>query len=89
MKPRVRLAGMILLLGISGCATTLWWGNRSTTLRMGMSPQQAQALLGPPRQVLQQDLNGVMVETWKYLDRTLVFYNGILQSWSSPPSDTP
>ena len=37
-------------------------------------------LLGPPQQMMVQELNGLMVETWKYLDRTLTFQNGVLQS---------
>ncbi len=70
---------------LTGCATQLWWGNRSTTLTMGMSQKQAHDMLGDPQSIMQQELNGVMVETWKYLDRTLVFHNGMLQSWRGAP----
>ena len=73
------------LVGVLGCAATFWWGNKSTTLSMGMSKQQVQALLGPPQQMMVQELNGLMVETWKYLDRTLTFQNGVLQSWNTQP----
>ena len=74
------------LVGLLGCAATMWWGNKSATLNLGMSRPQVQALLGPPQQAMTQELQGVMVETWTYLDRTLTFQNGVLQSWDSSAS---
>ena len=78
---------ILSMVGLMGCATTVWWGSpsnvRTTTLSVGMSKQQAQALLGPPQRMMTRELNGVMIETWKYLDRTLTFQNGLLQSWQS------
>ena len=50
---------------------------------MGMPQKQAHDLLGDPQSILQQPVNGVMVETWKYLDQTLVFQNGVLHSWQA------
>ena len=84
MSKRAVLVG-VALTSVLGCAATLWWGNKSTTLSLGMSRQQVQALLGPPNHAMAQELNGVMVETWRYLDRTLTFSNGVLQSWSNQP----
>ncbi len=84
MKKR-SLVLMLMLAGVLGCATTLWWGSKSTTLSFGMSKQQVQALLGLPQQTMTQELNGAMVETWKYLDRLVTFQNGVLQSWSTQP----
>jgi len=55
---------------------------------MGMSKSQVQALLGPPQHIMAQELNGVMIETWKYLDQTLTFSNGILQSWNPQQDHT-
>ena len=71
---------MLTVAGTLGCAATFWAGNRSTTLSLGMSKQQAQALLGSPQQIISQEVQGALVETWKYLDRILVFQNGLLYS---------
>ena len=81
----VKILFLASCLGVLGCAARLWWGNRSTTLHLGMSQQQVQVLLGPPTQMTTQELNGVMVETWKYLDRTVTFANGLVQSWDAKP----
>jgi hypothetical protein len=78
------LAGLALV-GVMGCGATVWWGKRSKTISLGMSRQQVQTLLGPPRHVLTQQLQGLMVETWKYLDRTVTFHNGVVQSWEPHP----
>lgn len=86
-----RVILIVSLGGLLGCATTFWWGSpthvRSTTLRVGMSAQQAQKLFGAPQQTLVQELNGVTVETWRYLNRTLTFQNGLLQSWQTDSQD--
>lgn len=66
-------------LGLAGCAATFWAGNHATTVGIGMSKVQAETLLGPPRQMMRQELNGVLVETWKYADRSLIFHDGILK----------
>ncbi len=83
--PIVRALVLASFVGVLGCATTLWWGNKSTTLSLGMSKQQVQTLLGPPQQIIAQQLSGMMIETWKYLDHTLIFQNGVLQSSNSLP----
>lgn len=72
---------IIVVLLATGCAATFWAGNKSTTLSIGMSKQQAQAMFGAPQQVMSQELEGMMVETWKYMDRALTFHNGLLYSW--------
>lgn len=59
----------------------MWWGNQSTTLSLGMSTQQVRTMLGPPQDITTQRLEGMMLETWRYLDRTLTFHNGLLHSW--------
>lgn len=74
-----------MLGGTLGCAATLWWGNTRTTLRLGMSKQQVQTLLGPPQQMMNQQLQGMLIETWQYLDRTVVFQNGVVRSWNVTP----
>lgn len=76
---------VIGLVGILGCAATFWAGKQSATLNLGMSKEQAQAVLGPPQDVVTQQFQDLMVETWKYLDRTVVFHNGILYGWEVPP----
>jgi hypothetical protein len=81
---RIMLVALLLTM-TTGCAATFWAGNQSTTFRVGMTKQQAQAMFGQPQQVMTQDLQGMMVETWKYLDRTLTFRNGLLYSWVSHP----
>lgn len=90
VRGRWRMKRAILVMGLAGvvgCATTVWWGSpsnmKSTTLSLGMSTQQAQALLGPPQHMVSQEVNGIMVETWNYVDRTLIFQNGILRSWQA------
>ena len=66
-------------LGLAGCAATFWAGNHATTVGIGMSKVQAETLRGPPRQMMRQELNGVLVETWKYADRSLIFHDGLLK----------
>ena len=82
---RAHLLLAVALAGVMGCAAQLWWGNKTTTVRLGMSKRQVQALLGPPKDVMVQELQGMMVETWKYFDRTVTFQNGVVQSWSNQP----
>ena len=82
---RNALAWAVVLVSLTGCAATLWWGKKQTTLRFGMTQQQVQTLLGPPQQVMSQQLQDMMVETWKYLDRTVTFHNGIVYSWNTQP----
>ncbi len=77
-------------LALAGCAATFWVNDKSTTLNFGMSKQQVQQTLGPPQSVTTRQAQTMMVETWKYLDRTLQFQNGILQAWwpaGSEPAD--
>lgn len=81
-----KLFVLVMIAGTLGCAATFWAGNRSTTLSLGMSKQQAQALLGPPQQAISQEAQGMVVETWKYLDRILVFRNGSLYSMTTHSS---
>ncbi len=71
----------LALVGVMGCAAKVWSGNTSKTVSLGMSKQQVQALLGPPQQTMTQELQGMMVETWKYLDRTVTFHNDVVQSF--------
>ena len=80
-----RVLTMVMVVGLTGCATTFWWGNKSTTLSLGMTKEQVQALLGPPQQAIGQELNGMMVETWRYLDRIVTFRNGLVYSWQAGP----
>jgi len=40
-------------------------------------------MLGPPQDIMTQELNGMMVDTWKYVDRTVTFQNGVLRSWGT------
>ena len=81
-----RLFLMLTIAQTLGCAATFWAGNRSTTLRLGMSKRQAQALLGSPQQMISQEAQGAMVETWRYLDRVLIFRNGLLYSITTQSS---
>lgn len=83
---RSRFMLLLAMTGTFGCAATFWAGNRSATLSLGMSKQQAQTLLGSPQQVISQDAQGIMVETWKYLDRILVFHDGLLYSVAAQSS---
>ena len=76
-----RFAVIGMLAAVMGCTTTCWWGNRQTTLNLGMSKQQAQSLLGLPQQASSQQIGDAMIDIWKYMDRTLTFRNGILQGW--------
>ena len=74
----------IVLSGLlAGCGLHLWWGNRSTMLAVGMSKQDVQTMLGRPQQVMAQELNGLLIETWRYASQTIIFQNGIVQSWTS------
>ena len=73
------------LIGLTGCAATFWAGKQSATLNLGMSKERVQAMLGLPQDVVTQQFQDLMVETWKYLDRTVVFHNGILYGWEVPP----
>ena len=89
MRMRKHWLLVFSVVGTIGCATTLWYGTPSnvpsTTLRIGMTQREAAAMLGSPTDIIGQDINGVMVETWKYLDRTLTFRHGLLQSWVDEP----
>ena len=82
-----RIGRWLLLMALSagcwGCGATVWWGNRTATLHLGMSKQQVQQMLGPPQDIMTQELNGMMVDTWKYVDRTVTFQNGVLRSWGT------
>lgn len=80
-----RALAVIALAGTVGCAATMWWGGKSATLRIGMSQQQVRALLGPPQQIMVQRAQGAIIETWNYLDQTIVFSNGLVQSWIAQP----
>ena len=73
------------LIGLTGCAATFWAGKQSATLNLGMSKEQVKAMLGPPQDVVTQRFQDLMVETWKYLDRIVVFHNGLLYGWEIPP----
>ena len=84
MISRIMLLALFLMTA-TGCAATFWAGNKSTTFRVGMSKQQAQAMFGQPQQIMTQELHGMMVETWRYMDRTLTFHNGLLYSWGVNP----
>ena len=81
---------LVSLVGVMGCAAGVWYGNlshrTSRTLAIGMSQQQAKSLLGSPQAVSAQRLQGVIVETWRYLDKTLTFHNGLLASWVTVPA---
>lgn len=70
-----------VLMTATGCGATLRIGNRQTTVGLGMSRQQVQQMLGPPQTVMRQQFDDVLIETWKYADRTMTFRNGVLQSW--------
>ena len=85
MKQLCALALCLMMTGL-GCATTVWWGSHSKTLRMGMSEKQVHALLGDPQDMTTRHVDDLMIETWRYLDRTLTFQNGLLQSWSITPN---
>lgn len=73
------------IVAISGCAAGVWYGNpahpKSAVLHLGMSQQDARALFGPPQQATTQQFDRLLIDTWKYLDQTLVFHNGALASW--------
>ena len=71
------------LAAIVGCATQVWVGNQTATLRFGMTKQQVAATLGSPRDIVVQEVNGAMIETWKYIDRTITFQDGVLQAWTA------
>lgn len=83
----VKLA-VTLFLGFQcfGCAATFWCGNKATTLRLGMTAERAQKLLGQPQNVMRQQTQGLLIETWQYMDKTLTFHNGVLQTWSGSSS---
>ena len=87
-----RLLLAVLMLGVMGCAASVWWGSpshpKTASVRFGMSTSQVQRVLGPPQQTAAQELNGAMTETWTYLDRTLTFQNGVLTSWTSSTAAT-
>lgn len=82
----------LALVWLTGCATTVWYGSpanvRSHTFSVGMPKQQVHSLYGSPQHIVTQQLGDVMVETWKYLDKTLTFHNGLLQSWSTNSSQS-
>lgn len=81
-----------LMTGAAGCATTVWYGSptnlKSHTFSVGMPKRQVHSLYGSPQHIVTQQLGDVMVETWKYLDKTLTFHNGLLQSWSTNSSQS-
>ena len=82
------------LFGLLGCSATMWYGNllhpHSTTLSLGMSKAQVQTRLGAPQSVVTQQMQYMLIETWKYVDRTLTFHNGMLQSWAADaPANDP
>ena len=79
----------IALAAVLGCAAQFRVGRQTTTLTVGMTKETVEGLLGTPNYTMVQELNGVLVETWKYLDRTVTFYDGIVYSWgaqSGPPA---
>jgi len=86
-----RIVLVLSFVGVLGCATTVWWQTLSKTYSrtrsVGMTKDQAQALLGPPQAVMTQRLGDLLIETWKYLDKTLTFHNGLLWSWQSGTTD--
>ena len=49
---------------------------------VGMTQRDAVALLGSPHDIVSDRVEGTMVDTWMYLDKTLTFENGILHNWS-------
>ena len=79
-------AGMLVWVGVLGCAAHVL-GNKSLRLRYGMSRPQVRWTVGRPREIIVRQQQGVMIETWKYLDGALVFHQSILSSWTleSPP----
>ncbi|MBI2884765.1 MAG: hypothetical protein HYY15_01160 [Candidatus Omnitrophica bacterium] len=84
MNALARIAAGLSVVAVCGCAAATWYGNpaqpKTITISIGMTQDEAKKLLGPPASMLAQQLPGVLVETWKYVDRTLIFHNGILQS---------
>lgn len=82
-----------LMAGLAGCATTVWYGSptnlKSHTFSVGMPKQQVHSLYGSPQHIVTQQLGDVMVETWKYLDKTLIFHNNLLHSWSTSSGQPP
>ena len=78
----MRRLALILPLLLLGCAASVWYGDRAATLTLGMSKKRVQELLGPPQGIMTQQLQGGMIETWRYIDRSVIFQNGILQSWT-------
>ena len=78
------MATLGLACVLCGCAAKVWYGNPAqpnmATIHIGMTKDEARSLLGPPSNTLAQQLPGVLVETWKYVDRALIFHNGVLQS---------
>ena len=82
IKQGMATLGLACVLG--GCAAGVWYGNPAqpnmATIHIGMTKDEARSLLGPPSNTLAQQLPGVLVETWKYTGRTLIFHNGVLQS---------
>ena len=85
-----KLVVLAALVAAVGCAAQFWVGNKSLRLRAGMSRQQARAVVGAPQEVMVRQQQGIMVETWKYLDGLLVFHQGMLSSWIlQPPPEQP
>ena len=85
-----RIAVCVISLAMAGCATTVWYGDRSTMLSLGMSKKQVQDRFGPPQDIMTHQLQGMMVETWRYLDRSVIFHNGVVQSWTlGAPAQAP
>ena len=82
----IAAAGVLLCAGVVGCASHRL-GNKSLRLRYGMSRPQARAAVGAPQEVIVRQQQGVMIETWKYLDGALVFHQSMLSSWTLESPD--
>ena len=74
----------LLALSLVGCAATVRWNDHGQALRLGMTKRQAHALLGDPQDITVQRTQALLLETWKYVDRTLTFQDDVLQSWTQP-----
>lgn len=86
MRRLVVLAALVVAVG---CAGRFLLGNKSLRLRAGMPRQQVRAAVGAPKAVIVRQQQGVMIETWQYLDGALVFHQNMLSSWTVQPSDQP
>ena len=79
-----RLMVAITLTGIMGCAATFWAGKASKTVSFGMSKEEVQTLYGPPQHVVTQHVSELLVEVWKYADRSVTFRDGTVLTWDAP-----